>query len=92
MRSQKVAEIASLSENEKKAVALFIERLKQNFVLVKVILFGSKARGDYHEHSDVDLMVLVKEPKTMENRDRLSEIQFEVIMQAGRPNHEHIRK
>jgi len=28
--------------------------------LVKVLLYGSFARGDYHEYSDVDVMVLVK--------------------------------
>lgn len=28
--------------------------------LSKVIVYGSYARGDYHENSDVDVMVLVK--------------------------------
>ena len=28
----------------------------------KVILFGSRARGDHHEHSDVDLIVIEAEP------------------------------
>ncbi len=28
----------------------------------QVILFGSRARGDTHEHSDVDLIVIEAEP------------------------------
>lgn len=28
--------------------------------LSKVILYGSYARGDYHEHSDIDVMLLVR--------------------------------
>ena len=28
--------------------------------LVKVILYGSYARGDYHEYSDIDILALVK--------------------------------
>ena len=27
---------------------------------VKMILYGSRARGDYHEYSDIDILVLVK--------------------------------
>jgi predicted nucleotidyltransferase len=32
--------------------------LKSEFPVTKVILFGSKARGDYDEHSDIDLLVI----------------------------------
>lgn len=30
--------------------------------LIKIILFGSFARGDYHQDSDIDIMVLVDAP------------------------------
>ena len=37
----------------------------------KVILFGSQARGDAHEESDWDLLVLIdKEKKTSEDEDK----------------------
>lgn len=32
--------------------------------LSKVIVYGSYARGDYRENSDVDVMILVKLPET----------------------------
>ncbi|KRE35671.1 nucleotidyltransferase family protein [Paenibacillus sp. Soil522] len=85
MRSLKVADITTLSNNEKQAIILLKERLEQNFKLVKLIMFGSKARGDHNEHSDVDLMVLVEDPKTTEIREKLSELQFDVIMEQDAP-------
>jgi predicted nucleotidyltransferase len=85
MKKSRIEDIATLSNNEKQAIILLKEQLAQNFNLVKLILFGSKARGDYNEYSDVDLIALVQEPKTAEVRDKLSELQFEVIMQQDAP-------
>lgn len=49
---------------------LFGERLK------KVILFGSYARGDYDEESDIDIMLLLNEDEEIlkEYSDKISEI------------------
>ncbi len=35
----------------------------------KIILYGSKARGDYHEESDIDLLFVIKEvlPRALKN-------------------------
>ncbi len=35
-----------------------IRRIINGYAPDKVILFGSFARGDYHEHSDVDLLII----------------------------------
>jgi len=51
-------ESASLMKNESEAIEAAIRMLKSEFSIVKVILFGSKARGDYDEHSDIDLLVV----------------------------------
>ncbi len=32
--------------------------------LVELVLFGSYARGDYHEESDVDFTVVLRNPHT----------------------------
>lgn len=41
----------------------FVESIQSLFAerLIKIILFGSYARGDYDEESDMDLMVLLNE-------------------------------
>ena len=52
-----------LKHNEKEAImavaALFSEALGDN--LDKLYLFGSKARGDFHADSDIDLLVIVNQ-------------------------------
>jgi predicted nucleotidyltransferase len=51
-------ESVSLMKNESEAIKTAIKMLKSEFSIVKVILFGSKARGDHDEHSDIDLLVV----------------------------------
>lgn len=53
--------------------------------LAKVIVYGSYARGDYEDNSDVDVMILVDLPeseiKKMEND--VYDIAFEIEMNTG---------
>ncbi len=51
-------ESTSLMKNESDAIKAAIRMLKSEFSVSKVILFGSKARGDHDEHSDIDLLVV----------------------------------
>ncbi|WP_417204701.1 nucleotidyltransferase family protein [Acetoanaerobium sticklandii] len=37
----------------------FVERVISEYNPQKIILFGSYARGDYHENSDIDIAVVV---------------------------------
>ncbi|MDF2721978.1 MAG: nucleotidyltransferase [Paenibacillus sp.] len=85
MRRLNLTDIHTLSNNEKQAITLLKERIEHHFKFVKLIMFGSKARGDHNEFSDVDLMVLVEDPKTAEILEKLSELQFEVIMELDTP-------
>jgi len=45
-------------KNESDAIDAAVRMLKNEFSAVKVILFGSKARGNHDEHSDIDLLVV----------------------------------
>lgn len=51
-------ESVSLMKNESEAIEAAIRMLKSEFSVSKVILFGSKARGDHDKHSDIDLLVV----------------------------------
>lgn len=42
----------------KKEFDRLIEVISKNYTPDKIILFGSYARGDYHEGSDVDLVII----------------------------------
>jgi len=55
-----------LTINEQKAVSQFIRRIKAELGnnLLAVNLFGSKVRGDVDAHSDIDILIIVKEYNT----------------------------
>ena len=61
------------------------ERLKEILGddLVEVILFGSYARGEAREDSDVDVLVVVRRRVTLEEYDRLSEITEKYVLEKG---------
>ena len=53
---------ARLTPDERAGLAAFVERLQQRYGddLLRVRLFGSKARGDFHDESDLDLLVVLR--------------------------------
>ena len=65
----------------------FAQQLKSIFGahLSKVIVYGSYARGEYQENSDVDVMILVdlpeKEIKSKENM--VYDVAFDIEMKTG---------
>jgi predicted nucleotidyltransferase len=55
---------SNITPTEKRAVAEFKKRLseREGLGLVDVYLFGSKARGDAGEYSDIDILVILEHP------------------------------
>lgn len=53
--------------------------------LSKVIVYGSYARGDYKENSDVDVMVLVDFPEQeiKKTENQVYDIAFDIEMNTG---------
>lgn len=60
------------------------KKLREKFgdSIVKVILFGSYARGDYSAESDIDLLVVVKDDRDIE--DDVRKIIYSFIPVVGR--------
>jgi len=50
--------------------------LRQQFPVERVVLFGSKARGEDDAESDIDLLVLTRHPLTWQERDKITSILF----------------
>ncbi len=52
--------IEHLSRNEQEAISAFLGRLERQYPgrIHQAILFGSKARGDSHPESDVDILLI----------------------------------
>lgn len=61
----------NIPQIEKRAIAAFSERVKEALGpdLVSILLFGSKARGDYQAGSDIDVFMLIKNER--ENADSI---------------------
>lgn len=53
-----------------------LKKLKDEVVLIR--LFGSKARGDYHPNSDMDLLVILRH-KNRKIDEKLSEVEWEIL-------------
>lgn len=59
-------------EKIQEVVKLFAEEAKMIYgkALRKVILYGSCARGDFEQDSDIDIMVLLDSPAEKMNEER----------------------
>lgn len=70
----------ALTEKEYLAIMEFkkrlVERLGENLVVIK--LFGSRARGQYREGSDIDLLIILKE-ENRETEDILIDTRLEIL-------------
>lgn len=53
--------------------------------LSRVVVYGSYARGDYTDNSDIDVMILVKMPesKIREFKDQVADQAFDYLMRYG---------
>ena len=54
---------ACLTVKERQAIGTFLDRLRKRFPgqVLQVILFGSRARGDSHLWSDIDILIILEE-------------------------------
>jgi predicted nucleotidyltransferase len=70
--------LSHLAPNERTALAAFVDRLRQRYGddLLHVVLFGSKARGDFDEESDLDVLVVLRmqDGDYYDNRRQISAI------------------
>ncbi len=71
-------DLKTLSSREKEAIAKASEMLRQKFRVKEVILFGSKARGDDSEESDIDLLLLTMKPLHWKERQSIIHALFDI--------------
>ena len=70
----------TLRRKEKEAIKEATGILKERFPVRDVVLFGSKARGDSEEGSDIDLLLLTDQPLHWKERHAIVDALFEVEM------------
>lgn len=70
---KKLADLA-LAQNVRDALRVARERLNTEFNVDRIVLFGSVVRGTADEESDVDLLIVLREPPNHQVRNRISSI------------------
>ncbi len=74
----------NLTPTERQAISRFSRRVQAEFgdQLDSIQIFGSKARGDDHRHSDVDLLVVMTEVDWREEK-RIDYLASQVMSATG---------
>jgi predicted nucleotidyltransferase len=62
---------------ENEILKSFKKKISQRFPLSQVILFGSRARGDAGPQSDADVVVILKDAPSEEDREFISDSAWE---------------
>lgn len=76
--------LPTFSTTEQEALAVLRKHLEEKLpgVLFKMVVFGSKARGDADEHSDLDVAIIVDEmDRALKNKilDVVADVEFEFL-------------
>lgn len=61
-------------EKIKKQLKIYINRINEKFKPEKIILFGSYARGEATDYSDIDILVISKRFEKMKEDDRFEQL------------------
>jgi predicted nucleotidyltransferase len=70
-----------LNEDDRRAVEAAAEILRQDWPVERIVLFGSKARGEDGAESDIDLLVLTRRRLTWEERGRAVDSLFDLQLE-----------
>jgi predicted nucleotidyltransferase len=72
-----------LSENEKNALVEIQRQVKFHYPDCTFLLFGSKARGDFRQDSDIDLLILTEQKLSWREMDDVISRVYEVNLSFG---------
>ncbi|MBU4503000.1 MAG: nucleotidyltransferase domain-containing protein [Nanoarchaeota archaeon] len=67
-----------LKDNERVALQELKRRLLERFKKAEIILYGSKARGDYDRESDIDLLILIDEEINTALEDEIISLAYDI--------------
>lgn len=68
---------------EKKVLDTFKTLLSKRISLYKMILFGSRARGDATQYSDMDVLIILDKTPDEQDLDYISDCAWEVGFEHG---------
>ena len=78
MHFNKTLRKKELRKNEKEALKELKKKIIEKFPEAKIILYGSKARGDSGKESDIDLLILVESNLNAKIEEEIYHISYEI--------------
>ena len=72
-----------ITKRQSEALRQIKSRVMADFVVVDLVLYGSTARGDADDESDVDIMIVLSEPISRFKRHEITDIVFDANLQFG---------
>jgi hypothetical protein len=74
----------TLSDVERAALQELVARLRDRFGprITKLAVFGSRARGDFHDDSDIDVAVVLRDPVTPAERSEVVRLAAKIAADA----------
>lgn len=79
----RTSEHVTLSPSDRAAIEEAAAELRARVPVDRIVLFGSKARGDDDEESDVDLLVITMRPVSRAERHAISDLLFPIQLRYG---------
>ncbi|MEW6621124.1 MAG: nucleotidyltransferase domain-containing protein [bacterium] len=68
----------NLKENEIKALQELKEKILERFPVTEIIIYGSKARGDADEESDIDVLILINKEVNTVLEEEIFHMSYEI--------------
>lgn len=72
-----------MSQLEMTVITSFRQRVTKRLPVERLVLFGSRARGDADSESDLDLLVVVGRPLSAAEREFVSDCAWEAGLENG---------
>ncbi len=74
-------ESSNLTSVQRQALNALRAKLFNEFDVEKIILYGSAARGEATAESDIDLLIVTKNPKNRWQQHQITDVVFDVNLQ-----------
>ena len=72
-----------LDKNIRESLGALQDRLTARFDIDRIVLFGSVAWGELDDESDIDILIVLKDPPDLEREDQISRVVFEINLEYG---------